>query len=59
MYIDNLFLLFKDFETQPKFMPKQWQWADVFVRFEVGLIHKPEHDNVVPDALTPKCLQGL
>ena len=50
MYTDNVSVRY--FETQPKITPKQWRWADVLACFNVDLIHKPERDNVVPDALS-------
>ena len=50
VYTNNVSVRY--FKTQPKITPKQWRWADVLACFNVDLIHKPERDNVVPDALS-------
>ena len=47
--MDNVSL--KYFKTQTQVSAKQFRWHNTLVLMNVGLIHKPNHDNVVPDAL--------
>jgi hypothetical protein len=52
MWTDNVTL--KYFATQPKLSSKQVRWQDTVALFNVDIRHKPEKDNVVPDALSRK-----
>jgi len=49
VWTDNVTL--KYFATQPKLSFKQVRWQDTLVLFNVDIRHKPEKDNIVPDAL--------
>jgi hypothetical protein len=40
------------FETQAQMNAKQLQWHNTLALMNVDLIHKPQHDNVMPDALS-------
>lgn len=37
---------------QPKAKCKQLQWHDILVLMDIELIHKPNKDNVIPNALS-------
>jgi hypothetical protein len=52
----NLYLnvTLKYFATQPKLSSKQVRWQDTLALFNVDIRHKPEKENVVPDALSRK-----
>jgi len=52
MWTNNVTL--KYFATQPKLSSKQARWQDTLALFNVDIRHKPEKDNVVPDALSRK-----
>jgi hypothetical protein len=44
----------KYFSTQPKLSSKQVRWQDTLALFNVDIRHKPEKENIVPDALSQK-----
>ncbi len=52
VWIDNVTL--KYFATQPKLSSKQVRWQDTLALFNVDIQHKPEEENVVPNALSRK-----
>jgi hypothetical protein len=52
VWIDNVTL--KYFSTQPKLSSKQVRWQDTLALFNVDIWHKPEKENIVPDALSRK-----
>ena len=49
VYTDNMSL--KYFEIQAQVKVKSLQWHDSLAFMKVDLIHKPDHGNVLPDAL--------
>ncbi len=52
VWTDNVTL--KCFATQPKLSSKQVRWQNTLALFNVDIRHKPEKENVVPDALSRK-----
>jgi len=52
VWTDNVIL--KYFATQPKLSSKQVRWQNTLALFNVNIRHKPEKENVVPDALSRK-----
>jgi len=52
VWIDNVTL--KYFATQPKLSSKQVKWQNTLALFNVDIRHKPEKENVVPNALNRK-----
>jgi len=52
VWTDNVTL--KYFATQPKLSSKQVRWQNTLALFNVDIRHKPEKENVVPDALSRK-----
>ncbi len=52
VFMDNVSLRY--FETQPKGMTKQLWWHDTLVLMDIELIHKPNKNNVVSNALSHK-----
>ncbi len=52
VWTDNVTL--KYFTIQPKLSSKQVRWQDTLALFNVDIQHKPEKENIVPDALSRK-----
>ncbi len=52
VWTDNVTL--KYFTTQPKLSSKQVRWQNTLALFNVDIRHKPEKENIVPNALSRK-----
>jgi hypothetical protein len=52
VWTDNVTLNY--FSTQPKLSSKQVRWQDTLALFNVDIRHKPNKENIVPDALSWK-----
>ncbi len=52
VWTDNVTL--KYFSIQPKLSSKQVRWQDTLALFNVDIQHKPEKENIVPNALNRK-----
>jgi hypothetical protein len=50
--MDNVSLRY--FETQPRATTKQLQWHDTLALMDIELIHKPNKNNVMPNAFSRK-----